>query len=110
MKKFIVHYHAPAEAMAQMANATPEQKAAGMKPWMDWKDSMGDKLIELGSPLMGAHVLKADGSETQGKSEVTGYSIIQANDIEEAKALLKKHPHLQWADNVAIEIFETIEM
>lgn len=110
MKKFIVHYHSPAEAMAQMANATPEQKAAGMKPWMDWKESMGDKLIEMGSPLMGAQRINADGSTAQKQSEVTGYSIIQANDIEEAKTILKSHPHLQWADNVAIEIFETIAM
>jgi hypothetical protein len=32
MKKFMVIYHAPAEAVAQMESATPEQKAEGMKP------------------------------------------------------------------------------
>ncbi len=37
MKKFLVLYYAPAaEAMKMMGNATPEQKADGMKPWMEW--------------------------------------------------------------------------
>ncbi len=110
MKKFIVHYHAPAEAMAEMANATPEQKEAGMKPWMDWKESMGDKLVDLGAPLMGAHRIHANGNEAQNQSEVTGYSIIQANDIEEAKSLLKNHSHLHWRDDVSLDIFEAIAM
>ena len=35
MKKFLVIYHAPAEAMEMMANASPEEKAEGMKPWME---------------------------------------------------------------------------
>lgn len=34
MKKFIVTYHAPIEALAKMGEATPEQREEGMKPWM----------------------------------------------------------------------------
>ncbi len=41
---------------------------------------------------------------------VTGYSLIQADSMEEAKSLLASHPHLQWVENVAIEVFECIEM
>ena len=110
MKKFMVHYHAPAEAMAQMANATDEQKAEGMKPWLAWQDKMGDRLVEMGSPMMGAHRLSPDGSDSQIGSEVTGYSIVRAEDMEAAKSLLRDHPHLQWTENVAIEVFEMFEM
>jgi len=49
MKKFMVIYHAPAEAVAQMESATPEQKAEGMKPWLAWKDSVGNKLVDFGA-------------------------------------------------------------
>lgn len=32
MKNYLVIYNAPAEAMAKMANVTPEQQAKGMEP------------------------------------------------------------------------------
>ena len=110
MKKFIVIYHAPAEAMAQMAEATPEQKAEGMKPWFAWKDSIGDKLVDFGTPLMGGTRLLPDGTSENSYKDVTGYSILQANDMEEAKNLLSGHPHLQWSAGCDIEVHESIEM
>ncbi len=53
MSKYIVIYHAPAEVMAQMANATPEEREEGMKPWMAWAEKCGDQLVDLGTPLVG---------------------------------------------------------
>lgn len=110
MKNYLVHYHAPAEAVAQMENATPEQQSEGMKPWMAWKDKAGDNLVDFGARLGRPFRLNSDGTETPLQSELTGYSIIKAKDMEEAKALLNSHPHLQWADNVAIEVFEYHQM
>ncbi len=110
MKKFIVTYHAPAEALAQSANATPEEMEAGMKPWMDWASKCGDKLVDLGTPLMGGQKLNADGSSENSTREVAGYSILQANDIEEAKGLLQGHPHLGWAGGCEIEVHEAMPL
>jgi len=110
MKKFIVIYHAPSEAVAQMAKATPEQQAEGMKPWFAWKDSIGNKLVDFGSPLMGGTRLLPDGRSEMSKREVTGYSILQAKDMEEAKALLKNHPHLAWTGGCDIEVHECVAM
>ena len=108
MKKFMVIYHAPAEAMAQMASATPEQKAEGMKPWLAWKDSVGNKLVDFGAPLMGGTRLLPDGTTEISKKEVAGYSILQAGDIEEAKSLLSNHPHLAWTGGCDMEGHEWI--
>ena len=110
MKKFVVIYHAPPEAMAAMADASPEQKAEGMKPWFAWKDSLGDKLIDFGAPLVGGQQILADGSTKTSTKEVTGYSMIQAEDMEEAKSLLASHPHLKWTDGCDIEVHECISM
>ena len=111
MKKFLVQYTAPAEAFATMAAETPEEKEAGMKVWMDWKDSMGETLVDFGTPLKGVvHRLNSDGSDTYTQSESCGYSIITANNIDEAKEILKSHPHLEWAKGVGIEIFESYEL
>ena len=110
MKKFIVIYHAPAEAMAQMANATPEQKAEGMKPWMAWVEKCGDGVVDLGSPLMGGLRLVPDGGTEPSTKEVTGYSILQAEDMDAAQALLQGHPHLSWTDGCDIEVYECVPL
>ena len=110
MNKYLVIYHAPAEAMEMMAKATPEEKAEGMKPWMAWKDSLGDKLVDLGTPLMGGQRLLPDGSSEASSKEVTGYSMIQAADMAEAQSLLKGHPHLQWTGGCDIEVHECIPL
>jgi hypothetical protein len=39
---------------------------------------------------------------------VNGYSIIQAESMEEAVELLKEHPHLHWAEGCKIEVFESL--
>ena len=110
MSKFLVIYHAPAEAMAAMANATPEEKEAGMKPWFAWKESIGAKLLDFGAPLMPGLQLLPDGSTKASTKEVTGYSMIEAADMDEAKSLLSGHPHLQWTGGCDIEVHESVQM
>jgi hypothetical protein len=41
---------------------------------------------------------------------VTGYSILQADNLAGAKEMLKKHPDLKWTDGCAIEIHEMVAM
>ena len=110
MKKFIVIYHAPAEAMAGMANATPEEREEGMKPWMAWAEKCGSQLLDLGSPLMGGQKLSENGSSADSQREVTGYSILEAEDMDGAKALLQGHPHLSWGGGCDIEVHESMPL
>lgn len=110
MKKYLVVYHAPAEAMAKMATATEEEKMEGMKPWMAWKDKVGDKMVDFGSPLMPGQKILPGGNVENSTKEVTGYSLINANSIDEAKSMLSDHPHLQWHDGCDIEVHECMPM
>ncbi len=110
MSKFLVIYHAPAEAMEMMANATEEQKAEGMKPWMAWAEKCGSHLVDLGNPLFGGQQLKPDGTSVPSSREVTGYSMLEAANMEEAKSLLEGHPHLAWTGGCDIEVHEGIPM
>jgi len=108
MKKFVVIYYAPATAMEAMANATPEQMEEGMKPWMEWAAKAGDRLVDLGTPLGNGISVSAGG--TPSTKQVNGYSILQAESIEEAHELLKDHPHLGWAEGCDIEVYETMPL
>lgn len=108
MKKFIVIYHADADAMKQMASATPEQQKAGMAQWMVWAQKCGDKLVDLGAPLMGGQALGTNGTSTNSKREVTGYSVLNAADMKDAIALLQGHPHLGMGGACTIEVHEVM--
>ena len=92
-----------------LAGSTPEQMEEGMKPWMAWVEKIGDGLVDLGTPLAGGQKLSTSGSSPSDKS-VTGYSILPAEDMEGAKAMLSGHPHLQWAAGCEIEIHETMPL
>lgn len=110
MKKFLVIYHAPSEVIVQMATATPEQKAEAMKPWGAWAAKCGDQIAAMGSPLMGGQFLSPDGKSADSAREVTGYSILQAEDMDAAKVLLEGHPHLAWGGSCGIEVHESVSM
>ncbi len=103
MKKFLVNYMAPMEAMAKMGSATPEEKEAGMKVWMDWQAEMGEKIIDFGAPLMPAKDLDPNGKISDVSSMVTGYSLMQHESQEGLMEDLKSHAHLQWTEGCSIE-------
>lgn len=107
MKKFIVIGYASAEAMSHVS---PEQMEAGMKIWDAWKEQLGDRLLEMGSPLMGGTRLAADGRSMPSDKGVSGYSFLQAESMEEAIALTRKHPHFSYGDDFFIEIYECMAM
>ena len=109
MKKYIVIYHAPAAALEQMQDATPEQMAEGMKPWMAWAERSGDGLVDLGTPLGGGQKVTKSGASPSDKG-VVGYSILQAENMDAAQALLKAHPHLEWAAGCEIEVHESLPL
>jgi hypothetical protein len=109
MKKFIVLYHANEAAAAKMAQATPEDMKEGMKPWMEWAEKCGDGLVDMGTPLGNGQKVTTDGSAASDKA-VVGYSILQAEDMDAAKAMLSHHPHLAWTDGCEIEVHESMEL
>ena len=109
MQKFIVIYYAPSDAEEQMKKWDPKQAEEGMKAWFDWKDSCGDGLIDFGSPLGKGQKMTTDGSEPSQINAI-GYSILQAEDMEGAKAMLKGHPHLGWMGGCSIEVYEAMPL
>jgi len=93
MKKFLVLYHAPKDAIAQNANMTPEQAGTGYAN-VDGpgKKNVGDKLVELGILFMNGQKISHDGSVANSDKDVAGYSILQAENMDEAKSLLQGTP------------------
>jgi hypothetical protein len=95
MKKFLVLYRSSVSAVDQMAEATPQQAEAGMAAWMEWAERNRDAIVELGSPL-------------GGDTDVSGYSIVQAESKDAAAELFKDHPHLRMPGDSSIDLLEFI--
>jgi hypothetical protein len=73
---------------------TPESAAA----WRSWFDAMGDHLAELGKPGIETAVVGNCGAGTQ----LGGYSLITADDLDEALAVAKGCPALASGGGVEV--------
>lgn len=64
------------------------------KAWADWFASVGDKIVDSGSPLgAGREVTKTGTKELPvGLDSITGYTIINAESLDEAEKIAKTCP------------------
>jgi len=113
MKKYLVLYQSEGAlsgvSVAEMfARSTPEQMKAGMAAWQAWHQKSGSAMVDLGAPLDKSTTL-AGGSVAPGKSAITGFTMLQANSMEEAVSLMKEHPHFHGPGS-SIQILECVPM
>jgi hypothetical protein len=96
MKKFLVLYMADAAKFEKMMkNSTPEQQKKGMEAWMKWMGDHKASLVDGGAPLGKSKRVDSKGAKDT-KTDVCGYSTIQADSAEAATKIFgKDHPHLQ---------------
>lgn len=90
MPKFILLYNGPATAMEDMSK---EQSNEIMQKWQGWIDRNGDGIIDIGSPMANGVAVIDDGS-TGTPTPLSGYTLIEAIDLDAAKALTEGHPFL----------------
>jgi len=74
---------------------TPQTQAA----WNAWFGSMGDQLADMGKPVIAQAAL---GNCSRESTELGGYSLVQADDLEAATAIAKGCPHLEHSGGVEI--------
>ena len=106
MQKYLVLYHASAAAMQAMMNSTMDMQAV-MGAWKAWAERCGDGLVEM-SPLSMGQRMTGAGSSPSDMGIVT-YSVLQAENMEAAQALLADHPHLG-SVGCEIEVYETMSL
>ncbi len=105
MTKFMFIYHAP-QAPADAPPPDPEQMQAVMQAWMAWSEKVGAGLVDFGNPLGGGVRVAADGATSSSEREVSGYSVLEADDLDAALAFAKDHPHLTMPGGCEIEVHE----
>lgn len=80
---------------------TPVTQAA----WQAWFAGMGDQLADMGKPVIARTAL---GNCSPESSELGGYSLIQADDLEAATAIAKGCPHLEYSGGVEVGLLGEI--
>jgi hypothetical protein len=103
MAKFMYLYRGPA---ASMPDLTPEQGAERMAAFTAWMAQAGPALIDVGSPFGTSASVRDDGTQAAA-GDLTGYSVVEAEDLAAARALTAGLPFLSGRDGkCAVEIFE----
>ena len=95
MKSFLLLYSGP-----------PTAPGASHEGWPEWFQSLGDRLVDTGSPMTAGFVVRSDGTTSGTAAGLDGFSIIRAEDPDEVRDLLRNHPFLAGGSEYAIEVFE----
>jgi hypothetical protein len=84
MPKYVLTYHQP-------KGYVPRADADVMTAWQSYFEGLADHAIDPGQPVFERTSVGGVGADTQ----LGGYSIIEATDLEDAAALAKACPSMQ---------------
>jgi hypothetical protein len=98
MGRFVLVYQGG--AMAE----TPEAQQAAMAAWGAWFGSLGAAVVDGGAPFGASAAVGGGGSRTG----LTGYSILEAPDLDAAVGLAGGCPIL--ADGGSVDVYEAIDV
>jgi hypothetical protein len=70
------------------------EAAGDMQAWINWFGSIGEHIVDSGNPFSKGNEYTASGSKEldAGPDAITGYTIVNAESIEEAATFLKGCP------------------
>ena len=94
MGSFILLYSGP-----------PTPPGATHEGWPEWFRSMGDRLVDRGSPMSGGFAVRSDGTRSDTAASLNGFSIVQAEDPAEVVELVRNHPFLAGGPDYEIQVF-----
>ncbi|WP_299349321.1 hypothetical protein [uncultured Shimia sp.] len=104
MPKFMFIYH---------GGGRPETQEEGervMAAWGAWMEGMGDALVDGGNPAGMSKTVTASGVEDDGGANpVSGYTLVNASDMDAACAMAKGCPILEGGAGT-VEVAEAMEM
>lgn len=86
---------------------TEEQRQAAMQAWGAWFGKLGPAIVDPGNPFAGSTSVNGSGGG-EAASELTGYTVVNADSLDAASALAAGCPVLDGGGSV--DVYETIEV
>ena len=103
MPQFMMVYKGEATDMSEMSE---EEAGAVMAKWAEWMQGVGSALTDLGTPFGPSSSIVDNGSAGTAAS-LTGYTIVEADSMDAARALADGHPFLsEGKGDYAIDLYE----
>jgi hypothetical protein len=96
MPDFVFTYRSP-------KGYTPSAETAAT--WYAWFEGMGDQLVELGRPVIERTTL---GESNPESTELGGYSIVRAEEMEGALAIAKGCPAVDFGGGVEVGLLGAV--
>ena len=104
MPKYLFTYHGPGMP------AGPDEQAAEMAAWGEWMGTHAAAFLDMGAPVGSSKTVGADGiTDGGGSNPATGYSLVEAADIDAAMAIAKGCPVLSRGGGT-VEVGEAFEV
>ena len=96
MKKFVIFHYG-------FENPTKEI----MDAWGNWFASIGDKIVDPGSPLGPGREISRSGIKElpMGLESLTGYTVISADNMDEAEKIAQSCPFI-----TSVRVYEAMSM
>ncbi len=96
---------------AYMAMSEEDQKktfAAGMAAWEKWQETYKEHIVDLGGPLGKTKHVDVGGI-SDAHNNLSGYTIVTAENIEEATKMFENHPHFTVFPGTGIEVMPVLD-
>lgn len=87
-------------------NGPPTPSDASHEGWPEWFKSLGDNLVDRGSPMAAGFVTHSDGTTSDTASSLNGYSVVRADGRDAVLDMLRDHPFLAAGSEYRIEVYE----
>ncbi len=98
MPEYIIAYLGGAEP------ETPEAGAAQRQKWHDWLEGIGEHVLNPGTPLGPSKRVSAAGVSEAGPDCMNGFTVVHANNFDEALEMAQSCPFLEIGDLQVSEV------
>ena len=103
MPKFVFAYHG-----GSMPDSPPEVEEV-MNKWQSWLGGMGDSAVDFGNPVGPSKTVSASGvTDDGGTNPISGYSLVNADNMNAAIEMAKGCPALE--NGGTVEVAEAMDM
>lgn len=102
MRKYLFVYYQTLTA------TTPEEKKKSRYDWIEWFDKLGQAMVDDGAPTKPGKLVSKSDTSAVLENPITGYSIIQADNMEKAVEMAKGCPGIP--DGGQVAVYETLVM
>lgn len=97
MQKFMLAYHGGNQPSSK------EEGMAHMQKWKLWIESLGDQVINPGTPLPVSKIITNEGvQEDTMDNAMNGFAVIQAENLNAALEIAKTDPFLNMGGQIRV--------